>query len=91
LLAPVFEAMLANATRICEAKFGFLILIENGEFRNVALHNSPREFADWVARNPIVPLPIRRDLEIPLVRLARTKQLVHVPDITRRDRMIHGK
>ena len=30
-LEPVFQAMLANATRICEAKFGDLYLYENGD------------------------------------------------------------
>src|SRR5262249_18499966 len=32
-LQPVFEAMLANATRICEAKFGNLYLHEGGALR----------------------------------------------------------
>ena len=35
-LQPVFEAMLENATRICEAKLGTLVLYEGGEFRHVA-------------------------------------------------------
>src|SRR5207253_6738291 len=30
-LAPVFNAMLENATRICDAKFGTLFLFENGQ------------------------------------------------------------
>src|SRR5262249_45028161 len=40
-LAPVFQAMLASATRICEAKFGTLWLCEGDAFRAVALHNAP--------------------------------------------------
>ena len=32
-LEPVFQAMLANATRICEAKFGNLFLYEDDAFR----------------------------------------------------------
>ena len=36
-LAPVFQAMLENATRICEANFGHLFLTEEGDFRVVAL------------------------------------------------------
>ena len=36
-LEPVFNAMLANATRICEAKFGNLFLYEGGDFRSVAV------------------------------------------------------
>ena len=35
-LEPVFEAMLENATRICEAKFGILWLSMATDFRSVA-------------------------------------------------------
>ena len=38
-LEPVFQAMLANATRICEANFGVLQLREDGGFRCAAMHN----------------------------------------------------
>jgi uncharacterized protein involved in exopolysaccharide biosynthesis len=31
-LGPVFQAMLANATRLCEANFGSLYLYEGGSF-----------------------------------------------------------
>src|SRR5262249_39447280 len=34
-LGPVFESILDNATRICEAKFGSLFLRESNGFRNV--------------------------------------------------------
>ena len=37
-LEPVFAAMLASATRICEAKFGNLFLREGETFRVVAGH-----------------------------------------------------
>ena len=40
-LQPVFDAILANATRICEAKFGDLYLRDRDGFRMVATHNSP--------------------------------------------------
>ena len=39
-LEPVFNAMLANATRICEAKFGNLFLCEGPCFQAVAVHSS---------------------------------------------------
>ena len=39
-LEPVFSAMLENATRLCEAKFGTLGLREGDAFRTVALHNA---------------------------------------------------
>src|SRR6516162_1701553 len=40
-LEPVFEAMLANALRICDAKSGQLLLYDGEKFRNAALHNVP--------------------------------------------------
>src|SRR5262245_815531 len=45
-LEPVFNAMLANATRICEAKFGVLQLCEGDGFRAVALHDVPAIYAE---------------------------------------------
>ncbi len=40
-LEPVFKKMLENATRVCNAKFGTMLLQEGGAFRHVALHNMP--------------------------------------------------
>jgi GAF domain-containing protein len=54
-LEPVFETILANATRICEAAFGSMLLVEGNEFRRVALHNAPREFAEFSERTPRLP------------------------------------
>src|SRR5262249_43428103 len=44
-LEPVFKAMLENAVRICEAKFGTMFLREGDAFRTVALHNAPPAYA----------------------------------------------
>ncbi len=52
-LEPVFNAMLGNATRICEATFGHLWLFEWNTFRAVAIH-STQTFADYARRNPVV-------------------------------------
>jgi GAF domain-containing protein len=76
-LQPVFKAMLENATRICDAKFGVLHLSEDDGFRAVALHNAPPAFADYVRGGLVRPGP-----KVPLSRMARTKQVVHVADIT---------
>lgn len=40
-LEPVFQAMLENATRICEADLGTMALYEDGGFRHVALDGAP--------------------------------------------------
>ncbi len=76
-LEPVFEAMLANAVRICEASFGNLLLYDGTVFRHVALHNAPKTWAVQQQRNPVPP---RRSARV-LYRVADTKQVVHVADI----------
>ena len=75
-LEPVFKAMLANAVRICEAKFGSLLLYDDRGFRVVALHGAPPAYVKLRQREPF----IRPHPEHPLGRIANTKQLVHVPD-----------
>src|SRR5262249_40406949 len=54
-LEPVFQAMLANAVRICEASFGNLLLYEGDVFRHVALHNAPKAWAADSERDPVPP------------------------------------
>ena len=76
-LEPVFQTMLANATRICAAKFGVLWLVEGDAFRAVALHNAPPAFAEERRREPMV----RPGPEHNFARLARSKDVVHIPDI----------
>jgi GAF domain-containing protein len=76
-LEPVFEAMLENATRICEAKFGAMLLREGDRFRRVAIHNAPPEFAKFNKNTPVVS----PDVSLALTRVVATKQLVHVTDL----------
>ena len=85
-LEPVFNAMLANATRICEATFGNLWLFEGNAFRAVAVHS--KESFDDLRRNPVIDL--RDNPGIPLDRVANTKQVVHVLDL-RTDESYIGK
>src|ERR1700736_2780674 len=76
-LQPVFESMLANATRLCEANFGTLNLHENGAIRVAAMHNAPVAFAELRHREPVFrPNPL-----MPLARVAATKQLLHISDL----------
>jgi GAF domain-containing protein len=77
-LEPVFQALLANATRICGAKFGVLWLTESDGFRSVALHGAPSAFVEARRREPVV----RPGPGTGLGRVARTKQVVHVADLT---------
>src|SRR5262249_28800047 len=43
-LKPVFDAILENATRICEAAFGSMLLCEGDAYRRATVHNAPPEF-----------------------------------------------
>jgi len=54
-LEPVFQAMLENAVRICEAKFGTLYLHDADAFRVVATHNTPPAYAAARQRVSIRP------------------------------------
>jgi GAF domain-containing protein len=75
-LAPVFDAILEQATRVCEAKFANLLLFEDAAFRTVALHNAPAAFAEARRLNPVLrPLP-----GTGLERVAATKQTVQTAD-----------
>jgi signal transduction histidine kinase/putative methionine-R-sulfoxide reductase with GAF domain len=76
-LEPVFQAMLENATRICGAKFGILLLFDGSAMRVVAMNNPPRAFAEMRRDNPVIPL--EKSMLGPLVR---TKKTSHVADIT---------
>jgi GAF domain-containing protein/CheY-like chemotaxis protein len=76
-LEPVFQSMLANATRLCEAKFGTLYLYGADAFRAVAFHNTPPAYLEYLKRGPIRPSP-----GVVLGRLRGTKQVVHIADIT---------
>ena len=76
-LEPVFQAMLANAVRICAAKFGGLVLFEGNTYRRVALHNAPAAYVEAQARDPVRPLAASPTLS----RVAGTKQVIHIADI----------
>jgi two-component system NtrC family sensor kinase len=77
-LEPVFQAMLTNATRICEATFGNLFLRVGPSLRAVAVHGK-KTYADSWQRDPVIDL--RDNPGVPLDRLANTKQVTHVPDL----------
>jgi DNA-binding FrmR family transcriptional regulator len=76
-LKPVFQAMLENATRICEAAFGSMLLGDGDPFRRVALHNAPQNFAEFSERAPSIRSTDASTLDL----LVRTKQVVHVADL----------
>jgi two-component system, NtrC family, sensor kinase len=76
-LEPVFQTILENATRICEAKFGMLWLAEDDWFRSVAQHNVPPEYFKARQRAPLVSMTDGTAL----TRVARTKQPAQISDV----------
>jgi len=79
-LEPVFNAMLENAVRICGAGFGDLFLYRDGAFRIVGMHNPAPAYAKRWRSDPVVVVADNQD--IPLARLAATKQVIHIADLT---------
>ena len=76
-LQPVFDAILAKATRICQASFGNLALCEGDGFRRVAMHNPPPAMADERQRHALIP----RSTAVTLDRAVRTMEVVHLPNV----------
>ena len=74
-LEPVFQAMLENATRICEAKFGTLWRFEDGAARIVSQLGYPPAFAEFLQRGSHRPGPLN-----PLTRVVETLDIVHIAD-----------
>src|SRR4051812_17069218 len=76
-LQLVFRSMLSNALRICEAKFGQLLLFDGTGFLASELHNTPAAYAELFKRGPLVP-----GANTGLGRLIATKKVIHIPDVT---------
>ena len=75
-LEPVFQAMLENATRICEAKFGTLARFDGNAFHFAAEVGTPPELAEFQRRRgPFQAQPGSR-----LDAVMRTKQVSHTAD-----------
>ena len=71
----LFDTILSNATKLCQANFGALFLCEGDAFRIVAQHNAPPAYAELRRRQPLVR-------GRPLLRMVETKQSVHIADLT---------
>jgi GAF domain-containing protein len=78
-LAPVFDAMLDKATRLCNAAFGILQTYDGDRFHAVALHEVPPAFAEF-AREPTRPIPGGT-----WARLLAGEPLIHEADLADSD------
>jgi len=52
-LAPVFDAMLERAIRLCAATFGFLAIVDGETIEVVTQRNLPPRFAEYLTRQPL--------------------------------------
>jgi two-component system, NtrC family, sensor kinase len=75
-LQPVFQSMLENAVRMCQAKFGFMFRYDGDAFHNIAGLCSVPEYADLMRSGPLRPHP-----ESALGSLPITGQVVQIADI----------
>jgi GAF domain-containing protein len=75
-LAPVFDAMLEKAMRLCDAAFGYFMSYDGEKFESIALRGVSPEFAEFLRREPLRPSALTG-----LGRIARGARLIHVPDL----------
>src|SRR5437016_1522956 len=75
-LEPVFQAMLENAVRICEAKFGTMYRYDSDMFHPTAVLNAPPALSEFLQQRGAFQPPSGT----PLHRLLRTKSVVHSAD-----------
>ena len=77
-LEPVFQAMLENATRLCEAEFGNLFLYDGEAFRTVALYHASQAYSKS-RQQPFLADDLHPD--VPLVRIIQSKDIIHIADV----------
>jgi GAF domain-containing protein len=77
-LKPVFQAMLANAMRVCEAKLGFMQRYDDGIWR-IAAARGASAYTQYLQQHYEHKQP---GPETVSARMARTKRVVQTPDLT---------
>jgi class 3 adenylate cyclase len=85
-LERIFRLLLESATRICEAKFGVMQILEGDGLRAVSFHDVPPAYAETMRRDPV----FRPIAGHPLDRVASTKEVVHIADV-RAEQKLRGR
>ena len=73
---PVFRAMLKNAVRLCDAKFGNIYSWDGDALHLVATENAPTAFAEARRRSSSRPSP-----KTPTGRMIANRKVVHIADL----------
>ena len=71
---PIFDAILEQAHKICGADLGCLAVYEGKQFRAVATHNYPSEYAALVRQ------PYGAEASV-YARLLKGERYIHIPDV----------
>ena len=75
---PVFDTILENATRLCDAPLAVLLIREGDRYHCVAHRGTRPEFIEWLKSNP-VPTDARQSFTV----LAADRGIpLHLPDMT---------
>ena len=74
-LEPVFQAMLENATRLCDAPFGNLFLREGDSVRIVASHHPPSAHPEWWSPGALIVLSEIHIFQLPVWSKARPSSM----------------
>ena len=75
-VAPVFNAMLEKAMRLCGAEFGEFFITEGEQLRAIAVLGVPATFAEFRHRNPAPPIPGSIT-----ARVLTGEPVIHVADV----------
>src|SRR5437899_12670317 len=75
-LQPIFDTLVENAVRLCEAERAFLFRFDGNLLRSAASYNVSPELREFVEKNPIAPG--RHSIS---ARAALERRTVDVPDI----------
>ena len=75
-LAPVFDAILERAMRLCEAEFGLLSTCDDGQIQTVSTRGVPSAFAEFRKNNPPVYGPGTGP-----ARFLAGERVVHIVDL----------
>src|SRR3984893_15007366 len=75
-LQPVFNTVLDNAVRLCEAERSFIFLFDGKVLRAAASYNTSPELREFIERNPVAP-----GRHSAAARAALERRTVHIPDV----------